>query len=60
MFKKYQIEVIQPNLEYIVNKFQTAYEEYQKEHRTIEEKSKSNQLINFKHTKYDQKPNTGK
>ena len=32
LFKKYQIEVIQPNLEYIINKFQTAYEEYLKEH----------------------------
>ena len=27
LFKKYQIEIIQPNLDYIVNNLQTSYEE---------------------------------
>lgn len=26
LFKKYQIEVLQPNLDFVVNKFKTAHE----------------------------------
>ena len=28
LFKKYQLEIISPNIEYIVNKFKTSYELY--------------------------------
>ena len=37
LFKKYQIEIVQPNLDYIVNKFYTAYERLQKEMKNQEE-----------------------
>ena len=33
LFKKYQIEVLQPNIDYLVDKFQTAYEKYQAEEK---------------------------
>jgi len=31
LFKKYQLEIVCPNIDYIVNKFQTAFENYKAE-----------------------------
>ena len=62
LFKKYQIEIVQPNLDYIVNKFFTAYERLQKEMKNQEEqkigrpnpltKPVPKELIKFKHASF--------
>lgn len=62
LFKKYQIEVIQPNLTFIVNQFQSAYEKYNQLYgkggaATLgsrpEEKKKFKEFIKFKHAPFN-------
>ena len=63
LFKKYQIEIVKPNINYFVEKYQTAHEKYNKNFLKIQ-KTKNDYietnkafkpLIEFKHTTYDKK-----
>ena len=56
MYKKYQLEVIRPDLSYIIDKYKTAYEKYKIDHnKRLDERNNSDILISFKHAEYDRK-----
>ena len=68
LFKKYQLEILQPNIDYVVDKIQTAFEKYQAEEKARKSKKLGDQrnyipkvepddkvLIKFKHSTYDKR-----
>ena len=68
LFKKYQLEILQPNIDYVVDKIQTAFEKYQAEEKARKSKKLGDQrnyipkvepadkvLVKFKHSTYDKR-----
>lgn len=55
LFKKYQLEIVTPNIDYIVNKFKTSFELYKTQEgpQKESEKSKAKELLKFKHSMFD-------
>ena len=54
LYKKYQLEVIRPDLSYIVEKYKTAYETYKTDYdKRLDESNNNDILITFKHAEYD-------
>jgi len=55
LFKKYQIEIVRPDVGYILEKCQTAYDKYKQEQPEQDFIRDQNSLIDFKHASYAQK-----
>ena len=52
LYKKYQLEVVRPDVSYIVNQYKTAFEKYYEQRKQAPQKDG---FINFKHAEYNQR-----
>lgn len=63
LFKKYQLEIVTPNIDYIVNKFKTSFELYKADPagwKNDSSRLKAKELLSFNHSTFDKLPETNK